>query len=74
MSWSHRGYDNMLENRRKELRHMAQTQIAATEQRAIVEIEVSCLDAQMELAVSGLTSGQPRADFRPRELGVFAEA
>jgi hypothetical protein len=60
LSWSHRGYDNMLEKRRNELRHMAQTQIAATEQRAIVQIEMSCLDAQTALAVIGLTSEAAR--------------
>jgi hypothetical protein len=60
LSWRHRGYDNILEKRRKELRNMAQTQIAAIEQKAIVQIELSCLDAQTELAVSGLTSEAAR--------------
>jgi hypothetical protein len=31
LSWRHRGYDNMIEKRRNELRRMAQTQIAAIE-------------------------------------------
>jgi hypothetical protein len=55
-NWRYRGYGNMVEDRRKELRRMAQTAIAAQEQKAIVQIELSCLDAQTKLAVSGLTS------------------
>jgi hypothetical protein len=33
---------------------MAQTQVAAIEQKAIVEIETSCLDAQTQLALVNL--------------------
>ena len=61
LNWRHRGWDNAVEKRRKELRHMAQTQIAANEQRAIVQIEISCLDAQTQLAMAGLTSEAARA-------------
>ena len=39
---------------------MPQTQIAANEQRAIVQIEISCLDAQTQLARAGLTSDAAR--------------
>jgi hypothetical protein len=56
LNWRHRGWDNAVEKRRKELRHMAQTQIVANEQRAIVQIEISCLDAQ-----TGRTSEAARA-------------
>jgi hypothetical protein len=58
--WRHRGYDNLIPKRRAELRRMAQTQIAAIEQKAFVEIEVSCLDAQTKLALDGCTSEMAR--------------
>ena len=61
LDWHHRGYDNAVERRRKELRHMAETQVAAIEQKAIVQIELSCLEAQTALAVAGLTSEAARA-------------
>jgi hypothetical protein len=54
--WIDRGFDNMVEPRRKELRRMAQTQIEAIEQKAIVEIELSCLKAQEQIALAGLTT------------------
>jgi hypothetical protein len=60
LQWRHRGYDNVLEGRRKELRRMAQTQIAAIEQKAIVQIELSCLDAQTQLTTAGLSSDAAR--------------
>jgi hypothetical protein len=56
LTWSHRGYDNSVEKRRAELRRMAQSKIAEIERKAIVEIELSCLQAQTELAITGLTS------------------
>ena len=56
LDWHHRGYDNAVEKRRRELRIMAQTQVAAIERKAIVQIEMSCLEAQTALAVAGLTS------------------
>ena len=60
LNWHHRGYDNLVAKRRSELRCMPQTQIAANEQRAIVQIEISCLDAQTQLARAGLTSDAAR--------------
>jgi hypothetical protein len=54
LDWHCRGYE--VESRRKELRRMAQTQVAAIEQKAVVEIELSCLKAQEQLALASLTS------------------
>jgi len=59
VSWYGRG-ENALECRRKELRRMAQTQVEAIEQKAVVEIELSCLKAQEQLALAGLTSDAAR--------------
>ena len=56
LEWHHRGYDNALATRRAELRLMATTQIEAIEQKAIVQIELSCLEAQTKIATAGLTS------------------
>jgi hypothetical protein len=56
LEWRHRGYDNMVEKRRAELRRMAQAQVEAIERKAIVHIELSCLEAQTALATSGLAS------------------
>jgi hypothetical protein len=56
VDWRHRGYENLIEKRRSELRRMAQTRIAAIEQKAITEIEISSLKAQEALAVAGLSS------------------
>jgi hypothetical protein len=56
LEWSARGYDNTLAKRRAELRRMAQLQIEAIEQKAIVAIELSCLKAQEQIALAGLTS------------------
>jgi hypothetical protein len=67
--WAHRGYDNLVEKRRLELRRMAQVQIEAIEQKAITKIEVSCLQAQTDLAVAGLTSEGAR-DFLARLPGI----
>jgi len=39
---------------------MAQTQIAAIEAKAITQIEVSCLNAQTQLALAGLSSEAAR--------------
>jgi hypothetical protein len=61
LRWRHRGYDNLIDSRKAELRRMAQTQIAAIERRAFVEIESSCLDAQTKLAVAGCTSDAAKA-------------
>jgi hypothetical protein len=59
--WNNRGYDNTVAGRRAELKRMAQTQIDAIERKAIVEIEMSCLEAQTALAVAGLTSDAAKA-------------
>ena len=68
LTWMHRGYDNLIAKRREELRRMARTKIEAIEQKAVVEIELSCLDAQTQLAVAGLSSEAARAfaDRLPR--------
>jgi hypothetical protein len=60
LRWHARGYGNVLEARRKELRRMATTRIEAIERKAIVEIELSCLKAQEAIAVAGLTSDVAR--------------
>jgi hypothetical protein len=54
--WSHRGYQNAVPQRRAELRRMAEIQVEAIERKAFVEIEMSCLTAQEQLAMAGLTS------------------
>jgi hypothetical protein len=63
LKWRHRGYDNLLPERRAELRRMAQTAIAAQEQKAIVQIGLSCLDAQTNLATAGLATDAARGFF-----------
>jgi hypothetical protein len=55
MGWSSRG-ENAVAGRRVELRKMAQTAIAAQEQKAKTQIELSSLKAQERLALDGLTS------------------
>jgi hypothetical protein len=60
LDWCNRGYGNLLKERRAELRKMAVTAIEAQEQKAKVQIELSCLEAQTTLAVSGLTSDAAR--------------
>jgi hypothetical protein len=59
--WRARGYDNLVDQRKAELRRMAQTRIAAEEQKAIVQIETSCLDAQTKLALASCTSNMARS-------------
>ena len=56
LEWRARGYDNLIDKRKAELRGMAKTQIEAIERKAIVQIEMSCLHAQEQLALAGLTS------------------
>ena len=56
LDWHHRGYGNAVKERRDELRRMAVTRAEAIEQKAVVEIEVSCLQAQEQIALAGLTS------------------
>ena len=60
LHWSARGYDNSVDRRKAELRQMAKTRIAAEEQKAVVQIEASCLDAQTKLALAGCTSEMAR--------------
>lgn len=62
LNWRNRGYDNRVEERKRELLGMATAQIAAQEAKAIVQIEASCLEAQTKLAMSGVTSDAAR-DF-----------
>jgi hypothetical protein len=69
LHWRARGWDNTIDKRKAELRRMAQTQIAAIEQKAIVEIETSCLEAQTQIAIAGLTSAAARG-FVDRLPGV----
>jgi hypothetical protein len=57
--WFDRG-ENAVKGRRAELRKMAQSRIEAVERKAIVDIEQSCLEAQTQLAISGLTSDAAR--------------
>ena len=71
LTWLNRGYDNAVAQRRAELRRIAQTKIAAIEQKAATEIELSCLEAQTQLAVAGLTSEVARA-FVDRLPGIEA--
>ncbi len=56
LSWHHRGYDNLLEKRRIELRRVAQTRVEALEQRAVVDIETAAVNLQTDIAIAGLTS------------------
>ena len=65
LSWSHRGYDNAVEKRRSELRRVAESQVAALAQEAVVQIEQASVDAQTEIAIAGLTSETAR-DFVER--------
>jgi hypothetical protein len=61
LQWTHRGCDNAIEQRRRELRRVATAKIQASEGKAIVEIEMACLQAQAELTVSSLTTEAARA-------------
>ncbi len=65
LDWRHRGYDNSVKSRRAELRGVAEKQVEALERKAIVEIEHASVEAQTELAVSGLDSEAAR-DFVQR--------
>ncbi len=61
LNWVNRGYDNMVEGRRKELRLVAESRVAALEQEAVVQIELVSNEAQTEIAIAGLTSETARA-------------
>jgi hypothetical protein len=56
LGWRHRGNSDLVKSRQDELRLMAETRVAAIEQKATVEIELSCLQARQEIALAGLTS------------------
>jgi hypothetical protein len=69
LDWRHRGYDNMVAKRKTELRHMAETRVAAIEAKAITEIEMGC----PRRGAAGWSARTPargkspaRAGFRPR--------
>ncbi len=59
--WCNRGYDNLLEKRRKELRHVAQARVAAIEQDAVVKIEIASIEVLTEIVTAGLESDAARA-------------
>lgn len=61
LDWHHRGYGNALEKRRQELRVVAKTRIEAIESEAILQIELTSVEAQTSLCMSGLTSEAARA-------------
>ena len=56
MEWRHRGYDNLIDKRKAELRRIATTRIQAIEIKAVADIEMNCLKAQEQIALAGLTS------------------
>jgi hypothetical protein len=60
IKWRARGYDNLVDKRKAELRRMATTRIEAIEQKAVADIELNCLKAQEQIAFSGLTSDAAR--------------
>jgi hypothetical protein len=60
LAWCNRGYGNSVKERKIELRNMAVKEIAAMELKAVTEIELSCLSAQEQIAISGLTSDAAR--------------
>jgi len=59
LSWYERD-ENAIKQRRDELRKMAETRVEAIERKAVTEIELSCLAAQEQIALSGLTIGAAR--------------
>ncbi len=61
LHWVNRGYDNLVDGRRKELRRVAESRVAALEQEAVVQIELASVEAQTEIAIAGLTSETARA-------------
>jgi hypothetical protein len=60
LNWHARGYDNSIAKRIAELRGMAKTRVEAIEAKAVTEIELSCLKAQEQIAMAGLTSAGAR--------------
>lgn len=53
--WYGRG-ENAIKERRAELRKMTTTRVEAIERKALTEIELSCLKAQEQVALAGITS------------------
>ena len=72
LHWHGRGYDNLIERRKSELRRMAQTRIEAIEAKAVTEIELTCLEAQTALAVAGFLEALPSIEALMPKLS-FAE-
>src|SRR4029077_11767705 len=56
LHWSGQGYDNSIERRKRELRTMAQSRVAAIAAKAVTQIEMSCLQAAETIAIAGLSS------------------
>ena len=61
LGWANRGYDNLVEGRRKELRRAAESRVASLEQEAVVQIELASVEMQTEIAIAGLTSETARS-------------
>ena len=59
LSWYGR-HENATKQRRDELLKMAETRIVAIERKAVTKIELSCLAAQEQIALSGLTTEAAR--------------
>ena len=59
LSWYGRD-ENATKQRRDELRKMAETRIEAIERKAVTEIELSCLAAQEQITLAGLTTEAAR--------------
>ena len=59
--WHHRGHDNMVEQRKVELRKLATSRIEAMGRKAIIEVEMQSLNGQTQIAASGLTSAAARS-------------
>jgi hypothetical protein len=71
LDWHSRGYGNSVEKRRGELRRMAETRIDSIERKAITEIELSCLKAQEQIAIAGLSTEAAKQLFQ--QLPAIAE-
>jgi hypothetical protein len=78
LSWHHRGHDNLLAARRRELRIMAESRVEAIEAKVITDIELSCLMAQEQIAggcgPQGGHKGRPRAEILAEREGAFNNA
>jgi hypothetical protein len=72
-SWRERG-ENLVKERRDELRLVAKSRIAAIEKAACTKIEMLCLDAQSQILAHGLTSASAIEFFRRAAYGRGADA